>query len=122
MLWDVDKKKVIVTIPHRREFDAWKARLSRDEVQNIKEVILDLIHRKGDEIATAGWLPENKWGEPPFLAIHEKACRQNVAASGKCFGLFVWEALMEHQDYWSFGRYELNNLPIESMTYFKVHP
>ena len=120
MLWDVYKNKGINNIPHKKEYDIWISRMSKDEIRNIKAEILKRI--KGDEIATAGWIPGSHWRGTPFLPIYEKACYCDEVASGKCFGLIVWETMMEHEDYWGFGRYELNNLPIQSMTYFKVQP
>ena len=120
MLWDVDKKKSISHIPHKREYDSWTSRLSSEQIHAIQEEILRRI--AGDEIATAGWIPGANWNGTPFQAIYETACSSNIEASGKCFGLLVWKTLMEHEDCWAFGRYELNDLPIASMTYFRVHP
>ncbi len=120
MLWDVYKNKEINNIPHKREYDVWISRLTQVEIQDIKAEILRRI--EGDEIATAGWIPGSNWSGTPFHSIYEKACRFDEEASAKCFGLIVWETMMEHEDYWGFGRYELNNLPIRSMTYFKVQP
>jgi len=120
MLWDVHNNKEVTRIPHKQEYDAWISRLSREQIRSIKDEILRRI--SGDEIATAGWIPGSEWCGTPFHAIYETACRSDEAAAGKCFGLLVWETLMEHDDYWGFGKYEFNNLPITSMTYFKVHP
>jgi hypothetical protein len=120
MLWDVYKNKEVNSIPHKKEYDIWISRMTPSEIQNIKAEILRRI--EGDEIATAGWIPGSNWNGTPFQAIYERACRCNKGASGKCFGLMVWETVMEHEDYWAFGRYELNDLPIQSMTYFKVRP
>lgn len=120
MLWDVYNNKEINNIPHKREYDVWISRMTQAEIQGIKTEILKRI--EGDEIATAGWIPGSNWSGTPFHSIYEQACRFDEDASAKCFGLMVWETMMEHEDYWGFGRYELNNLPIRSMTYFKVHP
>ena len=122
MLWDDSKRREVTRIPHKREYDIWVSRLSQEQVQNIRAEILRSISIKGDDIATAGWIPGSDWTGTPFQPIYEVACRCDKTASGKCFGLFVWTTLMEHEDYWGFGRYELNNVPIESMTYFKVTP
>ena len=120
MLWDVKKDQEITSIPHKREYDAWLSLLARSEILEIKTEILRRI--QGDEIATAGWIPESDWRGTPFQSIYENACGCNEEASAKCFGLIVWETIMEHESYWGFGRYELNSLPIQSMTYFKVQP
>ncbi|MCX5784541.1 MAG: hypothetical protein NTX59_02530 [Elusimicrobia bacterium] len=120
MLWDVNSNREITTIPHQQDYDVWISRLSGEQIQSIKQEILRKI--AGDEIATAGWIPGTNWVGTPFQAIYETACRSNREASGKCFGLFVWIILMEREDYWGFGKYSKNDIPIESMTYFKVHP
>lgn len=118
VLWDIDKGKLVQNIPHRKQYESWVSRLSQDEVKDIKSEILQRI--KGDEIATAGWIPGSDWRGTPFQAIYEKACRFDQDAAAKCFGLIVWVTMMEHEDYWGFGKYELNCMPINSMTYFKV--
>lgn len=120
MIWDIYKNREIKVIPHRREYEAWISRLSYEKIQNIKAEILQRI--SGDEIATAGWIPGSDWSDTPFYPVYEIACQCDEEAAGKCFGLIVWETLMEHEDYWGFGRYEVNNVPIKSMTYFRVYP
>ena len=120
MLWDVHNNKEIKRIPHQQEYSIWQSRLTPSQIEGIKTEIRRRI--QGDEIATAGWIPGNNWTGTPFFPIYSTACLCDEAASGKCFGLMVWVTLMEHEEYWGFGRYELGNLPIESMTYFKVHP
>jgi len=120
MLWDIYKNKEITNTPHKREYDLWISRLTQSEILEIKTEILRRI--EGDEIATAGWIPGADWNSTPFETIFYKACRRDQASFAKCFGLFVWETMMEHEDYWAFGRYEVHNIPIQSMTYFKVHP
>ncbi len=37
------------------------------------------------------------------------------------FGLILWQVILEHPDSWSFGRYELGDVPIEGMTYFRIN-
>ena len=120
MLLNIDTKKEITQTPHKNEYDLWMSRLTKEDILAIKTEICGRI--EGDEIATAGWIPGSDWSNTPFQPIYEKACRFDVISAGKCFGLMVWQVIMEHEDRWAFGRYELNNIPIESMTYFKVRP
>ena len=120
MLWDVHRNREMTRIPHKGDYDVWASRLTDAQKKAIKDEIL--LRIKGDEVATAGWIPGSDWAGTPFDAIWDVACQRNVEAAGKCFGLFVWETLMEHEDYWGFGKYDLKNVPIESMTYFKVNP
>lgn len=120
MIWDIDKNIELTTIPHKNDYDVWVSRLTKVELQAIKDEIMERI--AGDQVATAGWLPGSDWSNTPFHAIYEKACLFDQTASGKCFGLLVWVTLMEHDDYWAFGKYSVNNIPINSMTYFKIDP
>ncbi|NTW54904.1 MAG: hypothetical protein HGB15_09155 [Chlorobaculum sp.] len=76
----------------------------------------------GDKITTAGWIPGSDWRGTPFQVIYEKSCQFSHDEAAKCFGLMVWVTISEHPDYWAFGKYELNDIPIQSMTYFKVYP
>jgi hypothetical protein len=96
------------------------SRLTEEQIRSIKSEILQRI--SGDEVATAGWIPGSNWSNTPFHPIWENACLCDDKSAGLCFGILVWVTLMEHKDCWGFGRYEVNNVPIESMTYFKVHP
>lgn len=120
MLWDVDKNTEVRAIPHRSEYQRWISRLTPVQIQAIRNEIVARID--GDEIATAGWIPGADWSGTPFYPIYDVACGRDEDAAAKCFGIMVWETFMQHEDRWGFGRYNLNNLPISSMTYFKVHP
>ncbi len=128
MLWDVNRQQPIDSsyIPHLANYRKWieSGRMTPQEIDAIKAEIRRLIKAKApnDDIATAGWLPGADWTPTPFQAIFTKACQGNYDAAAKCFGLLVWVTLMEDSDYWAFGHYSLNNIPIDSMTYFKVHP
>ncbi|MBU4312194.1 MAG: hypothetical protein KJ706_05715 [Candidatus Omnitrophica bacterium] len=120
MIWDIYNDKEINHIPHKKEYETWVSRLTTQKIEIIKEEIRGRI--EGDEVATTGWIPGSDWRNTPFEPIYETACRRDKESAGMCFGLLVWVTLMEHEDCWGFGRHELNNLPIESMTYFKVYP
>jgi hypothetical protein len=75
---------------------------------------------KTDEVHTSSWMPGRHWGRTVFDPIWRKACKRNTTAAAKCFGLILWEVMMDHPDNWAFGRFEKNNIPIEGMTYFKI--
>jgi len=120
MIWDIMENRKIDNIPHQSEFNTWIARLTEEEINSIKKEINSRIN--GQEIATAGWIPGNEWEKTPFQPIYTKACGNNREASAKFFGLIVWVTFMEHPDKWGFGKYSNNNIPIKSMTYFKVTP
>lgn len=120
MLWDVERGVVIDRIPYKNDYNRWIARLNDEQIQMIRCEILLLI--SGDEIVTAGWLPGDDWTGSPFQSIYDIACNSDYDQSAKFFGLMVWTTLMDHEYYWGFGHYELNGIPIRSMTYFIVHP
>lgn len=119
MIWDIYRDREIKAIPHKREYKIWISRLTTQQVETLKEEIRKRI--AGNKVATAGWIPGLDWNDTPFQLIYEIACKCDKEASGMCFGLLVWETLMEHEDCWGFGRYELNKIPIKSITYFKIN-
>jgi hypothetical protein len=119
MLIDIGKMKPILEIPHKSQFDLWQSRLTANEVDEIFQELENRI--SGDEIHTSSWIPGSNWQGTKFQVIYEKACNFNEELAGKCFGLFVWVAFMKHCAQWAFGRYEKDGIPIQGMTYFRVH-
>ena len=118
MLISIPDCKPITRIPHRADFEAWKRGLSAAQYDAICD---EITHRiEGHEVNTAGWIPGNNWEDTPFQAIYELACGFDQDASAGFFGLIVWDVLMRHPQTWSFGRYEKDGVPIQSMTYFRV--
>lgn len=112
MLYSLDTMKKITSVPHEREFIAWTRRLSPAEMQAIKDELNRRIN--GGEVHTSSWIPGRDWTGTPFQPIWEKACQRNVDAAAKCFGLILWQVMMEHPEPWSFGRYKLGEMPIVS--------
>jgi hypothetical protein len=119
MLVAIESGENVTTIPHSAKWAAWRSRLSDAQWSAIRD---ELNRRIGEgEIHTSGWIPGADWSGTPFHAIYQDACLGNAMAAGLCFGIAVWVVLMEHPQKWSFGRYQLDNIPIRSMTYFRVH-
>lgn len=118
MLISMDTGEEISRIPHHRQWEEWRGRLSDAQWTEITEELQK--RTTGSEVHTAGWIPGNDWTGTPFQTIYEVACRRNVEAAGLCFGLAVWVFMMEHDARWGFGKYDLNNVPIRSMTYFRL--
>jgi hypothetical protein len=48
------------------------------------------------------------------------ACNRDIDAWRKFFGLLVWKYTMEHEDTWSFGRYDIRGVAVEGLAYFKI--
>ena len=72
----------------------------------------------GDEIHTSSWMPGSDWTGSVWEPIYTDACRIQFdpVAAGLCFGLFVWEAFMDHPAAWSFGRYEKDGTSLFSLS------
>lgn len=104
--------------PHRREFDRWKSRLSNLEYQAIVDDLNSRIG--GTEIQTSSWMPGSDWSGTVFQPIYEKACAFSEPSSALFFGLIVWVVFMERPEWWSFGRYEKDGIPISGITYFQI--
>lgn len=121
MIFKIDNKGNLIQInhiPHEDEFNLWRNRLTGDEYN----AIIDTLNRRIDssQIETAGWIPGNNWAGTVYEPIYTKACNYDEDQSGLCFGLFVWVVFLYREDAWSFGKYEVNNIPIRSLTYFRI--
>jgi len=118
MLYSVDTQSEIKSIPHRAEFDVWRNRLSSQEYDAI---VSELQHRiESDEIHTSSWIPGGDWTDTVFQPIYKRACHCDPVAAAKCFGLILWKVLLDNEDFWGFGRYDKNGIPIQGLTYFKL--
>lgn len=118
MLYSVDGGKYITKVPHENDFQIWTSRLSASDLSNIR-ISLQRVFL-GSEIQTSSWIPGDDWAGTPWEPIYSQACRQDEDAAARCFGLFVWQAVLRESDVWGFGRYEKDGVPIEGMTYFKL--
>jgi hypothetical protein len=108
----------IKQVPFRAEFDAWKGKMSVADYEAIKEELSNRI--QGDEIHTAGWMPGSDSSGTVFQPIFEVACSCKHESAAKFFGLLVWEAFMNDDAKWGFGKYEKDGVPIGSNTYFRL--
>jgi hypothetical protein len=118
MLFAIEAGQAITHIPHAREYRQWKRKMSAGEI----DAIFAALNARFDvsEIETSSWIPGADWSETVYQPIYEKACNRNSNAAALCFGLMVWEALMNHSAVWGFGRYEKDGIPIRGMTYFRL--
>lgn len=118
MLYSVDNGRKITKIPHPHDYNRWHNRLTDDEYKAIYDELMSRI--SGSDIETSSWIPGSDWTGTVFQPIYEKACNQDENASAKFFGLILWHVVMQHEEWWSFGRYKLNDIPIEGLTYFRI--
>lgn len=117
MLYSVESGHYIKKLPHKKEFNRYRARITDLEYNNIVDRLNDMID--GDEIHTAGWMPGSNWKGTVFEPIYY-ACGENVELSGMFFGLIVFKVMMDRDDCWGFGRYKKDGIDIKSMTYFRL--
>jgi hypothetical protein len=119
MLYAIDGgRKLVTSVPHRREFRLWKSRLTAQEIAEIKRALDAKID--SDEVHTSSWIPGADWSGTPYEPIYLRACRRDEQAAAKCFGLLVWEVFLERSEAWSFGRFEKDGFPIAGLTYFRI--
>lgn len=120
MLYAIDHRgvKPVRIIPHEHQYLCWRRALPEAEHRAIVEELARRI--EGAEIHTSSWIPGADWSGTVFEPIY-KACRADPEASAKFFGLILWTVMMEHPEPWSFGRYRLNDVPIQGLTYFRIH-
>ncbi len=119
MLYSIESGQYIEHLPHEDDFNRWRSRLTDDEFQAIVNELNERI--SGDEIHTSSWIPGNDWSGTVYDPIYQRACEQDPNVSGLCFGLFMWFVVQNHPDVWSFGRYEKEGVPINGITYFRLH-
>ena len=117
MLISLNSNKPVTRIPHRKQFDAWRSRLSRVEFDAICEELGRRVQE--GEVHTSSWIPGGDWTGTVYQPIYDKACKRDPVAAGLCFGLILWHVMMQRPDKWSYGRYEKNGIPIEGLTYFR---
>ena len=118
MLYSLGQMKKITAVPHAAEFKVWTSRLSPQDLKAIKDELNKRVNK--GEVHTSSWMPGHNWAGTPFLPIWEKACLKNVDAAAKCFGLILWQVMMDRPEAWTFGRYALKDIKIEGMTYFQI--
>jgi hypothetical protein len=101
MLYSTNSNKRVTTIPYEREYKLG-AKIGNTDIQ------------------TSSWMPGHDWSNTVFDPIYSKACNCDYDQAAQFFGLLVWEVFLNHPDCWAFGRYELDGIPIQGLTYFKV--
>src|SRR5262245_47631808 len=110
-----DRKNPIGAVPHRLLLTGWKNRLETLELRAIEVELDRLIRSKaGREIRTAAWLPARlspygrlSWEGTPLMRIWEKACQEDAKQACWCFGLLLWEHMIDRADAWRVERADL---------------
>jgi hypothetical protein len=122
-----NRKNPILAVPHRLLLTGWKDRLEALELRAIGVELDRLIRsRLGHEIRTASWLPARlspygrlSWDETPLMRIWEKACQGDAKQTCWCFGLLLWEHMIDRADAWRIERADLGEIPVAGTTYIR---
>lgn len=119
MLISTDNGKTVTRLPHKREFDYWRARISDEDYAAAVDAINAYVDQR--EIFNASWIPGSDWRETAYQPIYV-ACGENETQAGLFFGLIVFETLMNRQDKrWGFDRCEINGKDPGGMTYYELN-
>lgn len=117
MLYAVETKAKISRIPHKEKFDKWRAKISRADYQAIFDHLDNLV--EGTEIQTSSWIPGSDWTGTVFQPIYD-ACNFDETAAAQFFGMILWDVMMNRDDCWGFGHYQMDGKDIKGTTYFKI--
>jgi len=117
MIYSIEKGEFITKLPHEKDFKVWRKRIGDNDYNTIVDELNKRID--GDEVHTAGWMPGHDWTGTVFEPIYH-ACGRRIDTAALFFGLIVFKAFMDRDDYWGCGRYEKDGKPIHSMTYFRL--
>jgi hypothetical protein len=116
MLRDLNDN-VMTRIPHRREYDLWRANISEADFDAAVAAIQDWIADK--DVFTSSFIPGNDWTGTPYEPLYQ-ACGQSETQSGFFFGLIVWKVVMDDDDdEWRFKPAEKDNADPLGMTYWR---
>ena len=118
MLYSILSQKRVTNIPYQKDYKRWRARLPDNDYHAILAELTQRID--GTEIQTSSWMPGKDWSGTVFDPIYSKACNGDFSEAAQFFGLLLWETFLHHPECWAFGRYELDGVPIQGLTYFKV--
>lgn len=118
MLYSIESGSYINNIPHRVDYDRWRSRISDEHYQAIFDELNSRI--SGSEIETSSWIPGSDWTGTVFQPIYDEACGFDEVAAAQFFGLILWHVVLQHEEVWSFGRYQMGEIPIEGLTYFRI--
>lgn len=116
MLFLLDKKDPVKTIPHQEDFNSWMKNLSDSHYRTIIEFLDEKLET--EEIITSSWIPGKHWGGTIFEPLYT-ACGKNHTKAAFFLGLLLYDYMMKREDEWVCGRFELNGKSIRGLTYFR---
>jgi hypothetical protein len=118
LLFTIDGEQ-ITDLPknRKRDFTRWRTQLSDLEFLKIKNELINRID--GNNVHTSSWIPGTHWGGTVFEPLYH-ACNKNETHAAFFFGLILFHVMIEHNECWSFGKFDLNGKSIKGLTYFKI--
>lgn len=115
MLFDLNGREV-THIPHKRDFDTWRSRISDSDYEKAVAAIGDYV--EGRDIFTSGFIPGSDWTGTPYEPLYY-ACNQSVTHAAFFFGLIVWITMMKHDEEWVFKPSDRDAEDPHGVTYWK---
>ncbi len=117
MLSSIDSKSVM-TVWHKKFFDACKSRLSDDEykvmIDELNRIVQESIDSKKD-IVVSSFIPGSDWMNTAWEPIYFKACAHDEEHSAQFFGLLVCQTLMDRGETWYYIKQDI----ARGMIYFR---
>jgi hypothetical protein len=103
----------IKEVPHKKELEKCKQRLTHNEIEKIKEELGVLLNEKynhvdpEERIVTSSWIPGKTWEGTPYQVIYEKGAECNEGLAAGYFGLLLMETVIEREgEEWIFMKAE----------------
>jgi hypothetical protein len=120
VLYSVPDLTQILHVPHPTDYERWRVALDRVDPGAYARIHNWLDSRfEAREVDTSSWIPGADWTGTVFEPVYY-ACAEEPEVAALFFGLLVWQVVMDREDWWSFGRYEKEGIPIRGMTYFRI--
>lgn len=105
-------------IPHEPEHRVWRRGISDLDFGAATAAMNAIADQK--EAFTTAWEVGENW--PPVFEPIYHATGDDYEHAALFYGIIFWTVMAKHAGDWSFGRYELNAIPIKSMTYYRIFP
>jgi len=97
MLFNLSQQK-IEDIPHKKDYDLWKSRLSDDQYKQVMSKLEEELNVRN--VCVSSHIPGKEWAYP-FQYIYE-ACNEHFEHAAYFYGQLLWEAVMIHSARWYF--------------------
>jgi len=119
MLFNIDGKRM-THMPHKDDYDRWRANLSDAHYQAIIDELLRIFDKadEDDKVVRASYIPGSDWNGTVYQPIYH-ACGEQYDIAKLFFGMLVWEAVQLHGKDWIFIQEEGPSDRPFGKTYFR---